>query len=468
MALMDKLAVIVLAAGLGKRMGSELPKVLAQTSEKTLIQHVLVNALHLKPDLCVVVTGHKRELVEQEISRHFSEHSKLIKFAEQEQQLGTGHAVKAALPALGNFKGTVLILYGDVPLVKVATLKSLLELHHKSKSTLSLLSFNLQQQNNYGRVVRDAQGKFVLKIIEAKDCSAEESKISELNSGIYAIETAFLAPAIENLKNHNAQSEFYLTDIVERASSEGQTVTALMHAQSEEFLGVNDRAELAMVNQVIMKRRIEDLIKAGVQVEDPATLYVDASVKIESGAKIGPNVQLRGATTIAAGVTFEGSAYVQDCKIEKDALIRFGVRMEESVIGSKASVGPFAHLRKGTLLGSDVKVGNFVETKNATLEHGVKAGHLTYLGDAAVGENSNIGAGTITCNYDGQKKHQTTIGKNVFIGSNSALVAPLKINDGAYVGAGSVITKEVAAESLTLTRSPLKVKAGWAKNKQSK
>ncbi len=464
---MDKLAIVVLAAGLGKRMGLDIPKVLAKTSEKTLLSHVLQTALKLKPQITVLVTGHKRSLVEQEVSQNFSSEKNIV-FAEQAQQLGTGDAVKAALPALKNFKGTVLILYGDVPLVRTETLRSLLELHHKSKSTLSLISFKAAAANNYGKVLRDASGKLVTKIIEARDCSPEELLIDEVNSGIYAVEFAFLAPAIEDLQNKNSQGEYYLTDIVERAGKEGQIVMALSHSNSEEFLGVNDRTELSAVNKALLRSRIQALLQSGVVLDDPDTFYVEPHVQIEAGARIGPNVQLRGKTKIAAGVVFEGSAFVQDCQIEKNALIRFGVRMQESIVGAEASVGPFAHLRKGSVLGQEVKVGNFVETKNAKLARGVKAGHLTYLGDTVVGEDSNIGAGTITCNYDGQNKHQTTIGKDVFIGSNSSLVAPVKINDGAYVGAGSVITKEVEADSLALTRGQLKVKSGWAKAKKPK
>jgi len=253
---------------------------------------------------------------------------------------------------------------------------------------------------------------------------------------------------------------------VAQANKEGQRVIAYLHSDAAEFQGVNNRVELCMAEKALMKEEIAKLIEGGVHVEDPETLYIDSQVKVEGGARLGPNVTLRGNTQVKQGAVIEGSAYLLDTVIEEDAVVKFSVRTEGTVIGKGASVGPFANLRPGTVLGDEVKIGNFVETKKANLARGAKASHLTYLGDVKVGENSNIGAGTITCNYDGVKKHETVIGKDVFIGSDSCLVAPVTIEDGSYVGAGSVITKRVPKDSLALTRAELVVKEGWAKRKR--
>lgn len=462
----ERLAVIILGAGLGKRMGSDLPKVVHTICGMPLINHVLRTALALKPEKAVVVVGHKRELVEEAIASKWAASDHVIEIAVQTEQRGTGDAVKAALPALKDFTGTVLILYGDTPLLTVKTLDNMAREHVKQHATITVLTAEVPPPHAYGRIIRDKTTNAVARITEAKDCSAEELAISEINTGIYTVDSAFLPAAIDGLKNDNAQKEFYLPDIVSQATREGQTVCALTLTDFSEAQGVNDAYELLSAEQSARTKKIKELILSGVKVLDPATIYVDEGVAIEAGVFIGPQVQLRGKTIIKKGAQIEGSAVLIDTVVEEHAVVKFGVRSEGARIGKKASVGPFANLRAGTVLGEDTKIGNFVETKKAVLAKGAKASHLTYLGDCTLGEETNIGAGTITCNYDGVNKHQTTIGKGVFIGSNTALVAPVTINDNATVGAGSVITKEVEAGSLAFTRAPQVSKPGWSKRKK--
>lgn len=463
---MDSLAVLILAAGKGKRMKSDLPKVVALADGLPLIQHVLSAAAPLEPLKTVVVTGHMKEVVQETVLQGagtglYPERG--ISFAHQKEQLGTGDAAKAALPELEGFIGPVIILYGDVPLLSTETLKKMVELHERETATVTIVSAIADDPHGYGRIVRDSTGRFVEKVVETKDCNSEEILIKEINSGLYVVDSAFLKPALEDLDNNNAQGEFYLTDIIKKATTEGQTVSVLRLSSLEEVLGVNDPVELGRAGQILRRKRLEGLLREGVILEDPTTTYVERGVTIEVGARIGPMVQLRGGTTIEQEVVIEGSAYLVDTTVRRGARLKFGVRCEGSTIGERSQVGPFAHLRPGSSLGEEVKVGNFVETKNAVLSRGVSASHLTYLGDCEVGEECNIGAGVITCNYDGAQKHKTVIGSNVFVGSNSSLVAPLVVEDGATIGAGSTITKKVTKGSLALTRAPLATKENYAR-----
>lgn len=466
---MSSLSIVILAAGLGKRMKSGLPKVLSRVRGRSLIDYVLETALSLNPERVVVVTGHKRELVEQEVRLKYpSECGGKIIFSVQLEQKGTGDAVRSAMPSLEGVSGPVLILCGDTPLISKKTIGSLAREHDEHKATLSLLILKSDSPNAYGRVVRDQSGNFVSKIVESRDCGPAEAGIREFNSGVYIVDSAFLWPAVSELKNDNAQGEFYLTDIVGRAAKEGQTVWGAVTEDEDEIQGVNTPVELQRIKRVLNMKKIMSLIEAGVEVEDVSTLYIDDSVEVSPGAKIGPNVQLRGATKIGPNVVIEGTAFISNSEIMIDAQLKLGVRIEDSIVGPRSKVGPFAHLRPGSVLKEDVKIGNFVETKKAVLENGAQASHLTYLGDAHIGEKTNIGAGTITCNYDGTNKWPTKIGKEVFIGSNSALVAPLVINDGATIGAGSVITKDVEAGALAITRSQQITRAGYARGKKKK
>jgi len=463
---MDKTAIILLAAGLGKRLGFGLPKAAVCIENKPIVLHMLGAVSKIKPDRIILVTGYKRELVEQIVRDGAqSEGCSLsdLSFAFQAEQLGTGHAVQSAMEVLGSFTGTVLILYGDMPLIRHQTLSALLEAHRRNKASLSFVSLISDRPNSYGRVIRDHSSGLVTKVVEARDRSPQESLINEFNAGIYAVNSAFLASAIKSLGRQNSQSEYYLTDIIAQAVKEGQTVVTYPLRDAEELQGVNDLFDLTLVNKTLNARRVRELILSGALVQDPGSLYLDPQVQVAPGARIGPQVQLYGNTTIASGAVIDGLSLLRDTTVEKNAHLKLGINAEKAVIGEDATVGPFANLREGTILGPKTRIGNFVETKKAVLGEGSKAPHLTYLGDCSVGQYTNIGAGTITCNYDGYKKHQTTIGNNVFIGSNSALIAPLSIEDGAIVGAGSVITKKVEKDSLALTRAPQISTPGWAR-----
>lgn len=466
----EDFAVIILAAGLGKRMRSEVPKVLARTSDQTLIAHVLETALSLNPSQIVVVTGHKRELVESEV-RSFVEQTSTaseIVFALQKEQKGTGDAVRSAVPSLSKRVKNVLVLYGDVPLIDHSSLSRLFETHASSKAILSLISIKTAEKTDYGRIVRDPKTGAIRKIVEAKDCNDEEILISEVNSGIYLVDRDYLAETVSLLTPKNSQGEYYLTDIVEIAVSKSLPVQASVVTDLTLAYGVNDFENLSKVNEIIQSKRAAAFQINGVTIADPRSVYIEKGVKIAPGATIGPNVQLRGKTSIGEGATLEGSAIVIDSKIGKNCSLKFGLRIEKAIIHDGVAVGPFAHLRPDTVLHEGARIGNFVEVKKSEIHKGAKANHLTYIGDAEVGEDSNIGAGTITCNYDGVNKYKTTIGKRVFIGSNSALVAPVTLEDDSTVGAGSVITKTVPAGALGLTRAPLAIKEGWAAKKTKK
>ncbi len=447
---------------MGKRMGGDLPKAIVKTREKTLVDHVLEALAPLRPKKTIVVVGHKRELLESYLTSSPDAEGHALEFAVQTEQLGTGHAVRCALPLLGDFNGTVILTYADHPLFTATTLSDLVTFHQFKRATVTNLTFTCPPPNGYGRIVRNISTGTIRCITEAKDCNPEELLIQEVNSGIYAVDSAFLKPAIEGLNNNNAQKEYYLTDIVEKAAHEGQTVVAFPLADAREAAGVNNPADLHYVNEILAQRQIASLIASGIVFDDAKSCSVDSGVTIGAGVRIGPNVQLRGNTSIREGAILEGTSLIIDSSIGKKAVIKLGTRIEGARVGDEAAVGPFAHLRPGTVLGSEVKIGNFVETKSAVLADGAKASHLTYLGDCSVGKDTNIGAGTITCNYDGYRKSRTTIGENVFVGSNSCLVAPVTIGDQALIAAGSVITRDVAAEALGVSRAKQENKDGWA------
>jgi bifunctional UDP-N-acetylglucosamine pyrophosphorylase / glucosamine-1-phosphate N-acetyltransferase len=464
---MKPLAVIILAAGLGKRMLSDVPKVAIKTRVCSLIEHVLRSVAPMKPEQVMVVTGHKRELVEKTVTdgRCSGTYEDLpIGFAFQDKQLGTAHATQCGLDKLESFVGDVLILAGDVPLIETTTLRRLVEVHRNDHAALTLLTVRVSEENSYGRVVRGRQG--VERIVEARDCSEEELLIEEINSGIYVVDSKFLSESLKLIRNENAQKEFYLTDIVGIASSQGYRVAALTVRDELEVQGVNNREELLVVDRALRRRKISKLIASGVFVEDPDSLFLDEAVEIAPGATVGPMVQLIGSTVIEAGVVLEGNCRIVDSRIGANSRIRFGVSIEGATIESECAVGPFAHIRPGTHLEQEVRIGNFVETKAAHLMQGAKANHLSYLGDCRVGEKTNIGAGTITCNYDGYNKFKTEIGRGVFIGSNSSLVAPVTIGDGSVIAAGSVITKNVEADALAIARAPQVAKPGWADSRR--
>lgn len=460
---MEPIAVIVLAAGLGKRMGNPfLPKVLTQTRERAIIDHVLLSVKDLNPEKVVVVTGFKRELVEDGI-RALAEKTALppVEFAYQEQQLGTGHAALSALPALEGFKGSVVIVVGDAPLIRAKTLAALVAHQEATKATVTILSVVANRHTSYGRVIRSEDGKQIKRVIELRDCSPDQAAITEVNAGFYSVDSAFLAPALKNLTNENDQKEYYLTDIVSAASEQGQNVTALVTNDLDEVQGINTQEDLALVNRELRTRLISELMNRGIQFEDPSTAYISRESIIDSNVKIGPNVHLIGKCTIGANTLIEGDAFLINTTIGANAKIKFCVRAEDAIIGENSAIGPFANLRPGTQLSNDVKIGNFVETKKAVIGSHTSASHLTYLGDCEIGEQTNIGAGTITCNYDGKSKFKTVIGNDVFIGSDTALVAPVSVGDGATIGAGSVITSDVPKDALALTRPQQVIKSDY-------
>lgn len=467
---MERIAVIVLAAGKGKRMKSSLPKVVTKTIDKSLICHVLSSVEALSPELVAVVTGHGASLVEDAVQTAVLVGDlKLqgVSFPRQEEQLGTAHAAASALTALEGFEGTVLILCGDTPLLSTQTLTAMLDTHQRTKATVTVLSAIVTDPGGYGRIIRDDSGERVVKITEYKDCSPAERSIQEINTGVYAVEASFLRTALSTIRNENAQGEYYLTDIVEEAVTHQLTVCALPIIDPDEWLGVNTYADLQRVNEVILRRRLERFMVEGVNILDPRSVFITEKVRIESGVFIGPNTQLLGETKLGQGCHIEGSCYLKDCTVGEGAVVKFCVRAEESVIGKGSSVGPFAHIRAGSILEESVKVGNFVETKNATLGVKASAGHLSYLGDCTIGKRVNIGAGTITCNYDGFAKHRTIIEDGCFIGSDSCLIAPITVGHDSTVGAGSVLSSDVPAQSLALTRAPLKVREGYVRKSRT-
>jgi bifunctional UDP-N-acetylglucosamine pyrophosphorylase/glucosamine-1-phosphate N-acetyltransferase len=460
---MENLAIVILAAGKGTRMGQEKPKVLTETYQNiSLIEHVLRETISIKPTKTIVVTGYGAKDVETNIknSKILNDKTYNLEFATQKEQLGTGDAVKSALPLLSDFKGTVVILYGDVPLLKASPIKGLISLHEETKATLSFIVLSGDNKNSYGRVIKDEKNQ-IKKIIEYKDCSDFQKLLTDTNSGIYAVDSAFLKPALEDLKNNNAQKEYYLTDIVEKASNEGQTISALYIKDSIEVQGVNTPNDLRIVNEALRKERLEDLQNSGVLFKDIGSVYIDNTVTIEPTVEIGPNVTLLGNTIIKKGAVLEGTNYIVNSIIDENVLIRFSVRIEDSEVGKNTKIGPFAHLRPKAKLAEDVHIGNFVEVKNATLASGAKANHLAYIGDAEIGKNVNVGAGTIFANYDGVNKNKAIVHDNVFIGSNSVLIAPIEVGENATIGAGSVVAKKVESNCLTVTRANKTVKKDW-------
>jgi bifunctional UDP-N-acetylglucosamine pyrophosphorylase / glucosamine-1-phosphate N-acetyltransferase len=459
----ENLEVIILAAGLGTRMKSATIKILHHAAGRPIIDYVLDLAAEVSGRNPIVVVGHQREAVQQAIGDR-------ARFAVQEQQLGTGHAVMQAAQLLESQHtpgGTVLILSGDVPLTRRETLQSLVEQHRREANALTLLSMKLDQPAMYGRIVRDADGT-VMRIVEAKDASDAEKAIQEVNAGIYVFDSADLLANLRQLSTDNTQGEYYLTDLIGMIRNAGKRVGAVVAADPVEALGVNSRGELAIVEAEIQKRVVQKLMTEGVTFRNPTTVVVDSTVSIGADSVVYPFVTIEGTTRIGERCVIEPGAHLINVTIGNDVHVKTGTVAEESTIADSSAVGPYAHLRPGTKLGEHVKVGNFVETKKAVFGAGAKASHLSYIGDAEIGADVNIGAGTITCNYDGVNKHKTVLEDGVFIGSDSQLVAPVRIGRGAYVGAGSTITMDVPADALALSRVPQKIVEGWATRRREK
>jgi bifunctional UDP-N-acetylglucosamine pyrophosphorylase / glucosamine-1-phosphate N-acetyltransferase len=458
----DNLEVIILAAGLGTRMKSATIKILHRAAGRPIIDYVLDLAADLSPNPPVMVVGHQRDKVQEAVGSR-------ARYAVQEQQHGTGHAVLQAAPELEASEiasKRVLILSGDVPLTRPETLRNLLAEHERAGNALTLLTMKLSEPAMYGRILRDPDGT-VARIVEAKDASDDEKRIDEVNAGIYVFEGAHLFDNLRNLSPDNAQKEYYLTDLLKTIRDGGHRVGAVIAADPVEALGVNSRADLAEVENEIQRRVVTKLMSEGVTFRNPSTVVIDSTVTIGSDTVIYPFVTLEGTTRIGQDCVIEPGVHLINVTIGNNVHIKTGTVAEDAVIEEEASVGPYAHLRPGTQLGRRVKVGNFVETKKAVFGEGAKASHLSYIGDAEIGADVNIGAGTITCNYDGKQKHQTIIEDGAFIGSDSQLVAPVRIGRGAYVGAGSTITKDVPADALALSRSAQRVIEGWALSRKS-
>jgi bifunctional UDP-N-acetylglucosamine pyrophosphorylase/glucosamine-1-phosphate N-acetyltransferase len=445
------LSVVILAAGQGKRMASDLPKVLQPLAGRPLLAHVIDTARSLKPAAIYAVYGHGGERVPEAIP------DAGISWVLQAEQLGTGHAVLQAMPAIPD-DHTVLVLYGDVPLVRAATLSDLTR--RAGASSLALLTAVLPDPAGYGRVIRDTTGR-VTRIVEHKDANHKELAVAEVNTGLLAAPAGRLRRWLSALGRDNAQGEYYLPDCIVAAVRDGVTVEAVVAASATEVLGVNDKLQLAEVEAARRRERATELMRAGVTIVDPARVDIRGEVHCGRDVVIEINVILEGKVRLGDRARIGPGSVLRDCEIGADTEVRANCVIEGATTGARCVVGPFARLRPGTRLADEVHIGNFVEVKNTELGRGSKANHLTYLGDTTIGSRVNVGAGTVTCNYDGADKHRTTIGDGAFIGSGTMLVAPVTVGADATIGAGSTITKPAPAGKLTLERSRQETLDGW-------
>jgi bifunctional UDP-N-acetylglucosamine pyrophosphorylase/glucosamine-1-phosphate N-acetyltransferase len=452
-----------MAAGKGTRLKSRRPKVLHEIGGKTLLAHVIAAASRIvDPSDIFVIVGHQAERVVAATS------ASGVNFIHQADQLGTGHAIQCARAAIANYE-TVLVLSGDVPLLQTDTIEMLVE-YHRLGSAMTVLTAVPENPCGYGRIVR-REGENTLNIeaiVEQKCLDQEQVRIREINTGIYAFRTAPLLAHLDELTSNDANGEYYLTDLARIFVNDGELVAAVQAPDAEEVLGANTIAELVRLDATLRARTAERLMAAGVTIFRPETCWIDEEVEVGSDTIIEPYVQLLGKTRIGSECQIRSGTVVENSTVADNVLIRQSCIITASIIGAKAKIGPFAHLRPGSEIGEEAHIGNFVETKKARVGKGAKVNHLTYLGDAIVGAGSNIGAGVITCNYDGVNKHTTQIGEGVFVGSDSTLVAPIAIGDGAYIGAGSCITKEVPANALAVGRSRQVTKEGWAAARRSR
>jgi len=448
-----KVMTIVLAAGQGKRMKSKLYKVLHPVSGKPMVGHVLDTVREASSERTVVVVGHGAEMVKSHLGD-------AAEYVLQEKQLGTGHAVLQAAPLLSKEEGTTIVICGDTPLVQASTLHAMLKLHADSGAAATILSASFENPAGYGRIIRGEDGT-VQRIVEHKDCSPEEAAIQEINTGTYCFDNRKLFDALSKVTNDNAQGEYYLTDVIGVLKKAGEIVQGFCTDDTAEAIGVNDRVALAEAERYMRERINRKHLLNGVTIIDPANTYIEASVQIGSDTVIYPGTVLRGATVIGEDCVIGPAAEVVDTVIQNGACIKYSTAAE-SVIGEKSSVGPYANLRPGSKLGRGCKVGDFVELKNASLDDGSKVSHLSYVGDAVVGKDVNIGCGAITVNYDGFNKAVTEIGDGAFIGSNVNLIAPVKVGNGAYVVAGTTITHDVPEGDLAIARERQVNKPGYA------
>ena len=448
---MTKVNFVILAAGKGTRMRSSLPKVLHKLSGRSMLGHVVAAVESLGKAKKIIVTGHGAEQVEQQFK------SPTTIFTQQKEQLGTGHAVHMAVPELCS-DALVIVLYGDVPLIRPATIQKILAV--VTESTMGLLTINLDQPTGYGRIVRNTSGD-ITEIIEQKDASVEQLKITEVNTGVLALQSSQLSDWLPKITNNNAQGEYYLTDLVAIAREAGVEIISVNPESATEVEGVNNRVQLSQLERAHQRQLAEVIMESGTSLADPARFDQRGDLSAGTDNFIDINCVFNGSVTIGSNVSIGANCQITDSTIGDGVSILPNTIIESSVVGDRAVVGPFARLRPGTKMESDTKVGNFVETKKTLVGKGSKINHLSYVGDAQLGENVNIGAGTITCNYDGVSKHKTDLGDGVFVGSNSTLVAPIKVDKGGFIAAGSTVTTEVPSDSLAVGRAKQRNIKGW-------
>jgi bifunctional UDP-N-acetylglucosamine pyrophosphorylase/glucosamine-1-phosphate N-acetyltransferase len=446
---MGEIATVILAAGQGRRMRSALPKVLHRALGLPLVAFPIHLARAVRSARTVVVVGHGRERVEAAIGSLPGGGD--ARLAVQAEQRGTGHAALCALPALAGHRGPVLILSGDVPLLTRGTVERLARAKERAGAPLAFVTFRPADPTGYGRVLR--QDGRVAAIREHRDCSRAERAVAEVNAGIYLVEIGFLRRCLKRLSDDNDQVELYLTDLAAMAAA-GRRPAVIVEAPADEVGGVNDRAELARVEELLRRRRNLGLMRAGVTIRQPETVRVELEAEVGADTELGPAVQILGRTRIGRGCTVEAGAVIADSTLEDGARVLAHSVLDGAHVGAGAQVGPLARLRPGTVLGPSVRVGNFVEVKNTVMGEGSKANHLSYLGDGDIGRRVNVGAGTIFCNYDGCAKHRTVLGDEVFVGSDSQLVAPVTVGAGAYVASGSTVTRDVPPDALAISRAP--------------
>jgi len=451
---------VILAAGLGTRMKSAIPKVLHAVCGIPMLKAVITVAKTLNPEKTLVVIGKHGELIRNAIGSHE------VSYVFQGEAKGTGHALRCARPALRNSKGVIVVLNGDTPLLNPDTIKKFLRCHKKDKNTISVLSFSARNPEHYGRIIRNASGQ-VVSIVEHKDADPGQKEIREVNSGVYAINHDVL-DILDKITVNPAKGEYYLTDIIAAASRKNLRTSAYCIGTEEELMGINTREELSRASALMKRNIIQSWIARGVNFLDAGSVYIHPDVSIGKETTIYPNVCLEGHTRIGKGSVIYPNVRVRNSDIGNGVVIKDSTVIEDSRVRDRASVGPFACLRPGSEIGSEVRIGNFVEIKKSVIGERTKASHLSYIGDAIVGKDVNIGAGTITCNYDGRAKHTTKIEDGVFVGSDSQLIAPVRVGKSAYIGAGSTITRDVPPMSLATSRVHQTNREGWARKRQSK